>query len=105
VATLVLVAFCINGAMLSALATNLLPAPQLGRGLSLVNTASSTGSILSFVSTGYLLEWLGQRTLFLMAAILPILAALVLEFMLHNREKPIQVAIVSESDCLNQPCN
>lgn len=105
VATLVLVAFCINGAMLSALATNLLPAPQLGRGLSLVNTASSTGSILSFISTGYLLEWLGQRTLFLMAAILPILAALVLELVLHNREAPIPVAIVSESDCLNQPCN
>jgi MFS family permease len=105
VATLVLVAFCINGAMLSALATNLLPAPQMGRGLSLVNTASSTGSILSFMTTGYLLEWLGQRNLFLMAAILPILAALMLELMLHNRETPTPVVNLSETDCLSQPCN
>ena len=105
VASLVLVAFCINGAMSSALAADFLPSSQLGRGLSWVNTASSTGSILSFVSTGYLLEWLGPRTLFLGAALLPILAAVLLELVLQNRKMSSTSVMASQGDCLNQPCS
>lgn len=104
VASLVLVAFCINGAMSSALAADFLPNSQLSRGLSWVNTASSTGSILSFVSTGYLMEWIGPRTLFLGAALLPILAAALLELVLQNQKMPSPAVQVKESDCLNQPC-
>ncbi len=78
-ATLLLIAFSLNGAMGSALAADLLSPAELNRGMSWFKSTSSAASILSFASSGYLMEMIGSRGVFLMAAILPMLAISVLE--------------------------
>jgi MFS family permease len=79
VATMTLVAFVINGAMASALATDLLPEKQLSKGISWINTANSVGAILSFMTAGYLMELLGAKSLFMIASALPLVSAALVE--------------------------
>lgn len=79
VSTLILVAFVINGAMSSALVTDLLPKQQISRGISWINTANSAGAILSFATAGYLMELLGPKSLFLIASALPVASAVLVE--------------------------
>ncbi len=93
VATLTLVAFVINGAMSSALVTDLLPKKKLSRGISWINTANSAGAILSFMVAGYLMEVLGPRQLFLIASALPILSAALVEVV-----KTGKTVVISGSD-------
>jgi MFS family permease len=78
-ATLTMVAFSLTGAMGSALATDLLSPGELNRGMSWFNTASSAASVLSFASSGYLLDMIGSQALYLLAATLPVIAASVFE--------------------------
>ncbi len=92
VATLTLVAFVINGAMSSALVTDLLPKDKLSRGISWISTANSAGAILSFMVAGYLMEMLGPRQLFLIASALPILSVALVEVV-----KPGKVAVIPGS--------
>ncbi len=92
VATLTLVAFVINGAMTSALVTDLLPKNKLSQGISWINTAITAGAILSFVVAGYLMELLGSRHLFLIASALPVLSAAMVEVV-----KPGKIVVTSGS--------
>jgi MFS family permease len=78
-ATLILVAFSLSGAMGSALAADLLAPGELNRGMSWFNTATSAASVLSFASSGYLLDTIGSQALYLLAAALPVLATGVFE--------------------------
>ena len=47
--------------------------------MSWFNTATSAASVLSFASSGYLLDTIGSQALYLLAAALPVLATGVFE--------------------------
>lgn len=73
-ATLMMIALVSSGAMVTALAADILPPQALNRGLPLINVMGSIASILSFGATGYLLESIGAATLFALAAAIALLA-------------------------------
>jgi MFS family permease len=78
-ATLILIAYSLSGAMGSALAADLLSPGELNRGMSWFNTAASVASVMSFAGSGYLLDTIGAQSLYLLSAVLPVLAAGVFE--------------------------
>jgi MFS family permease len=80
-ASLTLLAFCTNGAITSAFAAELIPTGGLTRGLSWVNTTISAGAILSFLGTGYLMDLLGPKGLFLITSTLPVVAASIVQLL------------------------
>ena len=100
-ASLTLLAFCTNGAMTSALAADLLPPTGLTRGLSWVNTALSAGAILSFLGTGYLMDLLAPRSLFLITSALPVTAAGIV-WLLPSREDIAAEALSTAESESNQ---
>lgn len=79
VSALTMIAFGANGALVSALATDLLPAEKLNSGLSWINSLNSASGIVSFASSGYLLGLLGPHSLYLLTALFPIVAISLLE--------------------------
>jgi DHA1 family multidrug resistance protein-like MFS transporter len=78
-ATSLLVALSASGAISSALATDLLQPTALTRGLSWLKGMGSIAGVISFTSTGFLLDSFGPVPLYLMAMVLPLIAALGLE--------------------------
>jgi AAHS family 4-hydroxybenzoate transporter-like MFS transporter len=74
-ATLLFVAWCVNGSVTSALAADTLPQAALGRGLPRLNATDSLASILGFALAGYLMDTLGGSGLYLIAVGLAVLAA------------------------------
>ena len=78
-ATLILIAYSLSGAMGSALAADLLSPGELNRGMSWFNTTASAASVMSFAGSGYLLDMIGAQSLYLLSAVLPVLAASVFE--------------------------
>lgn len=78
-ASLILIAFCLNGALASAVAADVLPPQELKRGLAWLNAALPAAGIFAYGGTGYLIELLGFRDLFLLTAALPLIAAALLE--------------------------
>ena len=87
-ATLMLVAYCLNGAMSSALAADLLSRDELTRGLSWVNAANSVGRVFSFAGMGFLMDGFGPVVVFLIAALLPVASVAFLGAM-ARREAPV----------------
>jgi len=79
VSALTMIAFGANGALVSALATDLLPTGKLDSGLSWINSLNSSAGIVSFASSGYLLGLVGPRSLYLLTALFPIIAISLLE--------------------------
>jgi MFS family permease len=78
-ATLLLVALTTSGAMASALITDVSRSEALTRGLSWLKGMTSMAGIISFASTGFLLDNYGPITLYLIATTLPLISAAVLE--------------------------
>jgi MFS family permease len=78
-ATSLLVALSASGAISSALATDLLQPNALTRGLSWLKGTGSIAGVISFTSTGFLLDSFGPAPLYLMAMVLPLIAVLGLE--------------------------
>jgi AAHS family 4-hydroxybenzoate transporter-like MFS transporter len=72
-ATLMMIALVASGAMVTALATDILPPQALDRGLPRVNVMGSIASIISFAATGFLLESIGAAALFALAAAVAVL--------------------------------
>jgi MFS family permease len=68
----------VNGAVGSALVTDLVPQRSLGQGLSLFTATSWVGGVLGFALTGHAVEWLGMAETFAAAALLPSVAAVLL---------------------------
>jgi len=98
-ASLTTLAFCTNGAMTSALAADLLPPTSLTRGLPWVNTAISAGAIVSFLGTGYLMDLLEPRSVFLIASTLPIIAAGVVQLLPARSLASDTSDVQLEADC------
>jgi MFS family permease len=74
-ATVLFVAWCVNGAMTSALATDTLAPAALGRGLPRLNATDSLASMLGFLAAGYGMDQIGSTGLYLAATALLVLAA------------------------------
>jgi PPP family 3-phenylpropionic acid transporter len=80
---LMLIAFTANGALTSAMATDLLPVDRINVGLSWMNSAKSASGIVGFAGTGYLLSLLGGQNLFLLTALIPLVSIALLELLRH----------------------
>ncbi|HZW04588.1 MAG TPA: MFS transporter, partial [Anaerolineaceae bacterium] len=78
-ASLIMIAFCANASMNSALVTDQLSPQNLSRGLSILSTSNSTGGIISFISAGIVIDRFGLLGLALLIAILPFIATTLLE--------------------------
>ena len=78
-ASLIMIAFCANVSMSSALVTDQLTPQTLSRGLSILSTSNSAGGILSFVSVGVIIDRLGPSGMAIAIAILPFIATTLLE--------------------------
>jgi MFS family permease len=62
----------------SALVTDLVPQTSLGRGISLFTAAAWIGSIIGFAITGIAIQLIGMNTTFLLSALLPLIAIVLL---------------------------
>lgn len=71
-----LISLATNGSVTAALITDMLPASDLKNKLPLTNTMRYIASIISFGGTGYVLEMLGPKFLYITAAALPFTAVL-----------------------------
>lgn len=85
-ASLMMVAFVSSSAMAAAMATDLLDPLALARGLPWINAMTSLTGILTFAGTGYMMDLLGSRTLFMGLAFLPVAATALLETSMHKPE-------------------
>jgi MFS family permease len=92
-ATAMFVALCVNGALASALAVDMLSQGALNRGLPRITAVGAVASILSFASAGYVMDTLGAATLYLTAAGLAVAAALPLNW-LGRRTPRGEVAVI-----------
>jgi MFS family permease len=98
-ATLLLAAWCINRAVASALATDLLPPEGLGRGLPRLGSMDSIASIVGFAASGVVMDAFGDTTLYVAATILAIAATVVLSGFTQrqrNAARPQAGALVME---------
>jgi SET family sugar efflux transporter-like MFS transporter len=75
VAAAVLIARTIGGSLASALATDILPPQTLGRNLPILGTMNWASGVLGFAGSGYVMETLGASNLYLIATLLPLVAA------------------------------
>ncbi len=102
-ATAMFVGLCLNGALASALAVDMLSQEALGRGLPRITAVGAVASILSFASAGYVMDTLGATTLYLAAAGLAVAAALPLSW-LGRRTRRGEVAVIgAKSPCPPEP--
>ena len=74
VAALMAVFISVNGAVGSALVTDLVPQEALGKGMSLFNAAIWVGGIIGFAGAGYAIQNLGLISTFILGACLPLIA-------------------------------
>ena len=75
VAAAVLIARTIGGSLASALATDILPRQSLGRSLPILGTMAWASGVLGFAGSGYAIETVGAGNLYLIAALLSLVAA------------------------------
>ena len=94
-ATLMMVAFCTNFAVASALATDMLSPEALSRGLPRLSAMDSIASVLSFAGTGYVIDTWGATPLYLTSAVLALIAVLQLARLQSSRapRMPVVAAI------------
>jgi predicted MFS family arabinose efflux permease len=68
----------VNNAVGSALVTDLVPEESLGRGMSLFGAMMWIGAIVGNASTGQVVQSFGAMSTFVVAAILPLIAIILL---------------------------
>jgi MFS family permease len=74
-----LYALCsVNGAVGPALVTDIVPRESLGRGISLFSATPWIGGVIGFAVTGSAVQHLGMPTTFILAALLPLTAIVLL---------------------------
>jgi MFS family permease len=95
-ASFVLISFCLNGALASAVAADVLPPQELKRGLAWLNGALPAASIIAYAGTGYLTDLAGFRPVFLVIAVLPIAAAVLMEAALQRCRRSYRVEVEPE---------
>jgi DHA2 family multidrug resistance protein len=76
--SLLSVLWSVNGAVGPALVTDIVPRESLGRGISLFNVTTWIGGVIGFAVTGYTVQNLGMATTFILAALLPLTAIVLL---------------------------
>lgn len=77
-ATLILVALCTNGALLSALIADRLPAPAMQRGLPWIQGMSPVAGMTGFIGIGYVMDTWGAGVVYGLAGAMALLAAVLL---------------------------
>lgn len=90
-ASFVMISFCLNGALASAVAADVLPPKELKRGLAWLNGALPAASVIAYAGTGFLTELVGFQQLFLIVSVLPISAALLMEAALQRCRRSLKV--------------
>jgi MFS family permease len=103
VAAAILMARTISGSLASALATDILPQQELGSSLPIVNTMGWASGVLGFASTGYLIETLGARDLYLISGLLALASVGLIIFMARQRRQPTARRYPEHSDYRRQP--
>jgi MFS family permease len=83
----VLVARSISASLASALATDILPPQALGKALPRLNSLNWMAGILGFAASGYVIEKLGQNSLYWAATIFALAAAAIMGFMTRGDER------------------
>ncbi len=86
-ATLILVALCTSGALSSALVTDLLTSQAMQRGLPWISAMNPVAGVMSFVSIGYALDAFGPAPVYIVAAMVAIVAGLLLSSLRHAPSK------------------
>jgi len=86
-ATLILVALCTSGALSSALVTDLLTPQAMQRGLPWISAMNPVAGVMSFVSIGYALDAFGPAPVYIVAAMVAIVAGLLLSSLQHAPSK------------------
>jgi MFS transporter, DHA1 family, tetracycline resistance protein len=89
-ASLIMVSFCLNGALASAAAADVLPAADLKRGLAWLNALLPAASIIAFAGTGFLAEMMGFSVFFFMVAGLPLAASGLMEYALQRCRRALK---------------
>ncbi len=84
-ATLVLVALCTNGALASALVTDTLTPQAMQSGLPWINAMNPTAGVLGFTSIGFLMDTFGQTPVYIIALIMALAAAVLLNSLRRER--------------------
>jgi YNFM family putative membrane transporter len=103
VAAAILMARTISGSLASALATDILAQQELGSSLPIVNTMGWASGVLGFASTGYLIETLGARDLYLISGLLALASVGLIIFMARQRRQPTARRYPEHSDYRRQP--
>jgi MFS family permease len=89
-ASFVMISFCLNGALASAVAADVLPPQDLKRGLAWLSGAIPAVSVIAYAGTGVLTDLFGFQQLFLLVSILPIAAAGLMEFALQRCRRSLK---------------
>jgi sugar phosphate permease len=76
--SLLSILWSVNGAVGPALVADIVPRESLGRGISLFNVTIWIGGVIGFAVTGYTVQNLGMATTFILAALLPLMAIVLL---------------------------
>ncbi len=71
-ATLVLVGFCTNRALTSAVAADLLDKTWLDQGMGILNATGAASSVISFASAGIIIDAIGMAGFFVLTALLAV---------------------------------
>lgn len=87
----ILIAVCLNGALASAVAADVLPPADLKRGLAWLNACMPAASIAAYGLAGYLSETLGYGPFFFLLAALPLAAAGLMGLALRRCRRALQV--------------
>lgn len=97
--SLLLVGRAVNDSMASAVATDILPAGALARGLPWVRGMNSVAGILSFAGAGYLMEVLSAGTVYLSIGLLAVAAAALVRLLSREAVAVAPVPVLSQHPC------
>jgi MFS family permease len=101
-AWLMMVSLSANNGLVPALAADILSSKAMSRGISWLHASGSMAGVLTFASSGYLMDSLGPRVVFLAAAALPILAVIVLDRMRVASQPAKAAPAVPLIDCKSE---
>lgn len=102
VAASVLVARTISGSLASALATDILPQQTLGRSLPVLNTMSWASGVVGFAGSGYVIDTLGASDLYIIAALLSVVAVGLISMMSKHHQEDTPDRIVQPVELMRQ---